>query len=350
MMKTKTSVHSRREANRQRLKSEASAQWAAASVQLGAQMILWLTFFGYDRAAQTVWQAALLWVVPFFLLWFLWKKGTGVFLKNAGRYALLGLLPCLMMDAAFLLFALGGYMGQLIPQYPGWMSVWVVSGFAVLTAFLSKPRGVSYGIDGLKWGILLLFVLSTVFLRQSSRADRLWPILGKGLKNTAMTALLGVGSLWGIALFFLFPGEEKADGKTVLWGLIPWALGVIWALWYGFVRPWNPGDVLPVAEKMMGFARHASSVTLYEMAGVMWMVLLPLSLTGALTAGERIVTGVFEKCPRLVPLAAVLLPGFLGMLLIPGKMIGILEKALPLRAALSFGTAVFLCVLARRQK
>ena len=70
MMKTRTFVHSRQAQRRQRMQSEASACRALACVQLGAQILLWITFFGYDRAVQAVWQAALLWLSPFLLLWF----------------------------------------------------------------------------------------------------------------------------------------------------------------------------------------------------------------------------------------------------------------------------------------
>lgn len=348
MMKTRTFVHSWQAQRRQRMQSEASACRALACVQLGAQILLWITFFGYDRAVQAVWQAALLWLIPFLLLWFVWKQGAKV-IQNT-RYALLALLPCLMLDAAFLLYVFSGYIGQLIPQYPGWTGVWAAGGFALLTAYLARTRGVTYGADLLKGMLVVLFLFATVFLRQSTRADRLWPILGRGFPNTLLTAAAGAGSLWGTALLFALAGEEEPKGKTVFWGLIPWGLGCIWALWYGFLRPWAFGDVLPVAEKMMGFARHASGVTLYEMAGLLWMVMLPLSLTGALSTGEKLVKNAFPKCPRILPLLGVLLPGMLALLIAPEKMVSLLDAALPWRFAVSLITGIGLIVLGRRKQ
>ena len=350
MMKTRTLVHSMRAQRRERLHSEAAANRALACVQLGAQLFLWITFFGYDRAMQAVWQAALMGLAPLLLLWFVWQRGAGAFHLQSARYVLLALLPCLMLDAAFLLYAFSGYIGQLIPQYPGWTGVWAAGGFALITAFFSRTRGAAYGADLLKGLLVVLFLFATVFLRQSSRADRLWPILGRGFQNTFLTAVSGAGSLWGTALLSALAEEEKPKGKTVFWALIPWGFSCIWALWYGFLRPWAFGDVLSVAEKMMGFARHASSVTLYEMAGLLWMVLLPVSLAGALAAGEKLAVSAFPKCPRILPLLGVLLPGWLTLLIAPEKMPGILEAALPWRFAVSLASGIALTVLGRRKE
>jgi len=347
VMKTRTGVHSAAAQRRQRVRSEASAVRAGAAVQLSAQILLWITFFAYDRAAQAVWQAALLWGIPLAALYLLWKKGAPALHQKPGRYALIALLPCLMLDAAFVLYAFSGMIGQLIPQYPGWVGVAVPSAFALGTAYLARPRGVSYGTDVFKWLLLALFVCGTVFLRASTRADRLWPLMGKGFSATALAALGGAGSLWGASLLFALP---KEGGKTAGWTLVPWVVGLIWALWYGFVRPWETGDVMAVAEKMMGFARHASSITLYEMAGVMWMLLLPLALTGALSAGERLLLAAFEKCPRVLAHGLVLAPGLAALLIAPESVVGLLGCALPWRIVLSAGAGAFLCILERRRK
>lgn len=347
MMKTRTAVHSPQSEKNQRIHGEAIAVRAMAAAQMGAQLILWITFFGYDRAAQTVWQAALLWGIPLAALYFVWKKGSAALGRKSSRCVLLALLPCLTLDAAFLLFALSGLIGQLIPQYPGWVSVAVPAAFALLSAFLARPRGVSYGTDLLKWLLILLFVCGTVFLRASNRADRLWPIWGKGIGNTALTALRGAGSLWGVALLFALPPKQ---GKAAGWTLVPWGLACVWALWYGFVRPWETGDVMAVAEKLMGFARHASSITMYEIAGVMWMILLPLALMGALSASEKITLFSFPQCPRWIPLAAVLIPGCALLLIWPEAAIGLLDQTLPWRIAPSLAAGAWLWVQERRNR
>ena len=58
--RTRTAVHSHQQAVEQRRYSRAAALRTVAAVQLAAQMLLWVTFSGYDAAVQTVWQAALL--------------------------------------------------------------------------------------------------------------------------------------------------------------------------------------------------------------------------------------------------------------------------------------------------
>ena len=349
MMRTRTSVHSEKAACRERNHGRTAAVYALAAVQLGTQMILWVTFLGYDRAMQAVWQAALMLLTPLLAVWLLWRKGASAADSRCGRFIALSLLPCLVLDFAFSLFALSGAIGQIIPQYPGWVGVVVPCAFVFAAAYTARVRGVSYGAYLLRWGLMVLFVVATVFLRASNRSDRLWPLLGKGILNTARTALAGAGSVWGAALAWALPRSPSPKGKNILWMIVPWAVGCIWALWYGFVRPWGQGDVLAVAEKMMGLARHASSVTLYELAGLLWLVLLPLSLAGCLSAGEIITLAAFPRCPRAVPLAALMGAPALCLLAWPGHVMGILERLLPWRIAVSLLAGGALAILARKE-
>lgn len=347
MMRTRTNVHSEKAARRERQCSRQAAYGALAGVQLGAQLLLWITFMGYDRAAQATWQAALMLALPLLAVWLVWRGGARALDTQAGRYIALALLPCLMLDFAFALLALSGMIGQIIPQYPDWVGVIVPCGFVLAAALGARPRGVSYGAYLLRGALVVLFLLGTVFLRASTRSDRLWPLLGSGLGNTAFTALAGAGSVWGAALAWLLPQAPAQKGRAA-WVLIPWGFGCIWALWYGFVQPWARGDVLAVAEKMMGLARHAHSVTLYETAGLLWLILLPLSLAGGLTSAERIVLGAFPRCPRAVPLLGLIAAPAVWMLAWPERLMGVLEAALPYRTAVSLAAGCALLIAARK--
>lgn len=346
---TKTAVHSSMAARAQRIGGQQAALRAMAAVQMGAQGILWITFFAYDRAQQTVWQAALAQAVPLAAVWLIWRQGARAAESRAGRYASLALLPCLMLDAALALMAFGGLIVQLIPQYPGWIGTAVPAAACLLTVLCARVRGVSTGMQLLKGWLVLLFIFGTVFLRASTRSDRLWPILGEGMLHTAAAALHGSGSLWAAALLFALPASRGKNSAS-LWAAAPWGLMVVWALWYGFVRPWAAGDDIAIAEKMMGLARHASSVVLYEMAGLMWMFLLPLSLMGGMASAEVLVCRAFPRCPRLMALLAVTAPAVWLLLQRPADTLRVLETLLPWRAAVSLGTGAALALIGRKEK
>lgn len=349
MMRTKTSVHSQKTAQSERRHSQQAAWGALAAVQMGAQILLWITFLGYDRVGQAIWQAAILLIVPLTAVWMLWRAGAPAMASRSGRYIALALIPCLILDLTFSLFAFSGSIGQTIPQYPGWIGVAVPCAVALLASLSSRPRGVSYGAYLIRWALLTLFLVGTVFLRASTRSDRLWPLLGRGFSHTALTALLGAGSVWGTALTVLLPGETAPRGRTFLRSVVPWAMGCLWALWHGFLRPWAQGDVLAVGEKMMGLARHASSITLYEMAGLLWLVLLPLSIIGCMTSGEVILRAAFPRLPRAAALAGMLALPAMSLLFWPGHVLGVLEQALPWRIVLSLAAGAALAVIARKE-
>ncbi len=296
--RTKTSVHTPGEAALQREAGRASALGAVAAVQLGMQLLLWITFFAYDRAVQATWQAALIQLVPMLVLWF-------VFSENPHPYAALLLLPCLTLDAAFILRAFGGLMDALLPEYPYGLGAAVCALTACLTLLFARPNGVAYGSSVLKWPLVLCFLLGTVLLRASNRADRLWPVLGPGVGQTALAALGGTGAAWGAALTRALPGRAKPK-----WFLIPWGVGLIWALWYGFLRPWSPGDALDIGEKMMGLARNAGHVVNFQLAGLLWLIAQPVALTGSAMTGEWLLSRAFPRLPRLLLCAAVILPAF----------------------------------------
>lgn len=339
MFQTHTRVTTREQQQQQRAAGWASALKAVAAVQLFSQLLLWITFFGYDRAQQAVWQAALMLPAAWIPLYWVWKRA------GESRFVPLALLPCLQLDACFALYAASGFIGQVIPQYPAWVGVIVPASACVLIPFLSGVHGTGYGTAIFQWLLLGLFVLSTLFLRASNRADRLWPILADGVLPTAKAALHGAGSVWAAALIFALP-QGAHPQKNLRWALVPWGLGCIWALWFGFVRPWAAGDALAVAEKMMGLARHAMSVVIYELAGVLWMLLLPLSLCGCASSTEILVRRAFPKLPRILPILLALLPACIVLLCWPGQTLSILETLLPYRAPVAW-----LCgLLCRKEK
>lgn len=347
MMRTRSPVHDEQQSRRLRQRSLMSAQRTMAAMMSGAQLLLWLTFFGYDRSMQAVWQAALLLIVPYAALYVLWKKAAPALDTKGGRFVPLMLLPCLLADAVFVVFALGGFISRLIPQYSPWVGVAVPCAMVLAASVLARPRGAAYGAYALKGLVVILLVFATVFLRASNRADRLWPLWGKGVHQQALTALHGAGCTWGAAILFLWP--KSAEGKAARFVLLPWAAGAVWALWQGFVRPWAAGDVIAVAEKMMGLARHAHSVTLYEIAGLLWLVLLPLALCGALSVCEVLTLRAFPACPRALPPALLAIASAAVMLFVPQLVLPVLEQVLPWRAAMSAACAAALWICARKE-
>lgn len=350
--RTRTKVHSQSQAAAERRRSRAAALRSVAAVQTAAQVLLWVPFSGYDGAVQAVWQAALMLALPLAALWLTWRSGERAAESRTGSRIALALLPCLWLDAAFLLYAMTGLIDYFIPEYPYAAGTAAAAAVCWLTVLTSRRSGVAYGTSALKVPLILTFLLGTVFLHASSRADRLWPILGKGLAQTALTALNGTGSLWGAALLFLLPG--RMDRPTSLrssgWAWAVWMAGVLWALWFGFLHPWAPGDALSTGERLMGLARHAGSVVNYSLAGLMWMLLLPLSLTGNISAGEVLVRRVWPQLPRTVAVLIVPLPALLALLLFPAQLPDMLGLLLPWRGAWSLLAGLAMDLAARKEE
>jgi len=345
---TRTRIHSPSAQRRERTHGLAASARAMAAIQLGTQLILWVFFFGYDRASQAVWQAALMLLVPLLAVWLIWKYAAVE--HPSARWWMLPLLLCLLLDAVFLIAALGGFISQLVPNYPAWIATLIPAAVCFWAALCARPRGVKYGSAVLCAPLIVLLVFGTVFLRASTRADRLWPILGDGLLSTARSALTGSGAAWGAALLFALPRTEKVKLKTAGWALVPWLLCVICALWFGFLNPWSPGDHLPIAEKMMGLARHAHSVILYETSGVMWMLLIPTSLIACFSTGAQLITRAFPRLPDWLSLLWVPVLALAAVLIWPDHIFGILSATLPWRVAVSLLCGVILLIVKRRAR
>ncbi len=332
------------------------------AIEITAQLLLWITLFCYDQTAHASWQAVVLLLVPTALLWALWQAGRRGIHARAGAFAGLVLVPCLVLDAAFLINTLTALMIELIPSYSRPLHVLLSAGLCFLTVCVSRENGVAYGAGKMGIWFLGLFLLGSVFLSADANPGRLWPIWGQGIGKTAVTALSGMGSVWGVALLFFLPLEnnrslQKAargirirDRKTLLgWTLLPWVLGLVWALWFGMTHPWRSGDALSIGERLVGMARHSTSILLCELNNVMWLLLLIFSLAGAAMSGEKLVRNAAPKIPRSAASAAVLLPGTLCTLIWPEWLFDALTVALPYRVALSAAAALAMIVIAKKE-
>ena len=146
------------------------------------------------------------------------------------------------------------------------------------------------------------------------------------------------------AAAFGMPGQLKAPWRR-LWK----TLAVLCAVWFGFLNPWGPGDDLPVAEKMMGLARHAHSVILYEMTGILWMLLLPAALTACYSTSGELIRRAFPRMPLWLSLPpAVLLPAA-ALLIWPDRLFSILQLLLPWRYLVSLICGAGLMICSRRR-
>lgn len=85
----------------------------------------------------------------------------------------------------------------------------------------------------------------------------------------------------------------------------------------------------------MGLARHSHSPLLYECSGLLWMLLLPLALTGSAVSGEKLLRSAAPRVPRSIAALIPLLPGTVAALVWPDDLLGALGWALPWRALLS---------------
>ena len=357
---TRSAVTNREEAHRQQRRAARAAYRTLGAIGLAAQLMLWVTLYAYDRLVQTTWQAALMLALPLAGLWALWRGGEDALATRNGARLTLLLLPCLMLDAAVLLRTLGGYISQLIPEYPLWACTVVPAALCWLTVLLSRENGAAYGASLLRFLLLGLFLLATVFLNTNAHPVRLWPLLGQGPGKTAAEALAGAGSGWGVALLFVLPlhsrqsaaalsADRHAAGRAAVWTAVPWLMCVIWALWYAMVRPWRSGDMLEVGERLMGLARHSHSPLLYECSSLMWMLLLPLALTGCAVSGEKLLRSTLPRVPRSVAALLPLLPGAAAALIWPDDLLGALGWALPWRALISAAAGGALWALSARK-
>lgn len=374
---THTPVHDENALKRERESGLRLGYQALGAVQLLLQMLLWLVMAAYDQTVQATWQAALMLVVPLAALWFIWRKAGTVPWGDRGtvqpgkertvcseapgaarqaRAAAIAcclLLPCLLTDCYLLLRASEALLTDMIPVFPTWARIGIVTLFPLMTAWLGKGKGVAYTAYFMRFYLPVLFGLSTVLAAADIDGTRLWPLLGPGLAQTAETALGGAGACWGVALLYLFPqrrarprGREGPGAALFLW--LPLALCVLWALWMGLTMPWRAGDGLTPGQRMTGISQLSDSVLLGEAGALFWMTMLPLGLAGVVGGGEQLLRGVFPRLPRFLADGLALLPGLVGLCLLPAETPAPLRALLPWRFVLSALSGVALIFLGRK--
>lgn len=358
---TRTPVHGMSSEKRRRSQGVAAAYQTLGAIQITTQLMLWSTLFCYEQTVQTTWQAVFMQLVPIALLWAIWRSGQAALQTRSGAFAALLLLPCLLLDTALLLHVLTGLMTKLVPHYSRVAHVCVAAALCFFTAALGRENGVAYGAGSVRVWLLCLFVLGTVLLNADANPERLWPLWGQGIGKTSVTALSGMGSVWGVALLFLLPLGKAAmadsalrkkrfgmQSSTVLWSLLPWALGLVWALCLGMTHPWRPGDGLSIGQQLVAMARKSSSILLCELSNVMWLLLLIISLAGCVMSGEKLLRNAVLKIPRSIAAAALLLPGVLCTVFWPEWLFAALTAALPYRMAFSAVAGVAMVLIAKR--
>ncbi|MEG0511622.1 MAG: hypothetical protein RR653_02765 [Clostridia bacterium] len=353
---TRTPVHSPPAAQLSREQGTRAAYRTLFVIQMAAQLLLWVSLYGYENAMQTTWQAVLMLLLPLLALWALWRVGGSAVSTPMGARIALLLLPCLMLDAALLLYTTQSLLRQIIPSYSPTLDALLIAIFCFLTVCLGKQNGVAFGANCL-WGLLLLlFLFSTLLLDADANPVRLWPLLGQGLQHTAMQALSGVGSLWGIALLFILPLGKPTEirspmhprMRTLLWALIPLGLGFIWALTYSMVRPWRVGDVMTDGQRLLLLGQQSNRVFLSQFPFLLLLLLPPIALSGCVMSGEKLLRNAAPKCPRSVAAALLLLPAVVLVLAFPAGPLAFLQALLPFRTALSALTGGLMLIIAKK--
>lgn len=347
--RTHTPVHTESAALRQRRQGLRSARCLTAAVQLGAQMLLWVVFYGYDAMHQSVWLAALTQLVPLAGLWLLWRYARPALDTPPGRMACVPLCLCAMADGALLLSALSGFLRHLIPEYPFWVSVAAPAGLCLLSVWLSGENGVAYGCQALGFWLIPLFLLSTLALGKGAQPARLQPLWGPGASAVSLGALGGWGCVWGVC--GLHPaGEDRIRRRELLWPLVPFAALMLWALWYGMVRPWSAGDSLSSGARLTALARHAQSMTVYGLSALLWMLLLPLACVGCLRFGQELMQRALPGWPRALWPLLLLAPGIIGQSLMGDGLLDWLRPVLPFRSLISLSCGLALCIIRKRRE
>ena len=357
---THTPVHDENALARERDSGLRLAYQALGAVQITLQLLLWLVMAAYDQTTQATWQAALMQAVPVAGLWLIWRNAalperpaqTNGPSPSAWVAAAL-LLPCLFLDSYLLLRSAHALLTKLIPVFPDWLRVGIVTVFPLLTVWLGKGKGVAYGAYFMRFYLPVLFCLSTVLSGADIDASRLWPLWGSGLGPTALTALGGAGACWGVALLFLFPlegrrGNLRDSRGTALCLWLPVALCVLWALWMGLVTPWRAGDAPTPGYRMTALSRYSRSMLLNEAGVLFWISMIPLGLAGTVGGGERLLRGVLPGLPRFWAALFSMLPGVAGLCLLPTHPPELLLALLPWRSLLSALCGVALLMLGRR--
>lgn len=326
-----------------RMRGTVRAYRTAAAMMTAAQLLLWV-YAGYDRAAQGLWQAALLLIPGGVAVWAVSRRcwgmdpsrrpggpgrgaGWGGSARDASRpgyraggarrpWELLLLLPCLLLDGLVLMHTLLSLLHQLMPSYPAGILRVVIPALLILGTLSGKRNGVAYGSHLWRWlltGLLVWICLQGI---RSGGTERLFPLLGRGVPVTLGTALAGLGALWAVPLLFLLPEGQpvpvrSGKGKpssALPFVLLPLGLCALASLMLCCMAPWRPEAAIPAGLRLLLPARIAGGMILSGLNALFWLALLMLALAITLMSGQKMGLWLFPGLkPALPPLVIGLL-------------------------------------------
>lgn len=285
-----------------------AAYRGAVSLLLAAQLVLWLFAAGDGAHARTLWQAALLLLLPGLGVW---AVSRAVWSKESltRPWEKLLLLPCLLLDAVTLLHALLSLLTRLMPSYPAGILRAAIPLLLAAGTLLGRSNGAAYGAALWRRALLIPAALLVwrVIVRHGS--DSLFPILGDGIPATLRMAAGGLGSLWPIAALFAVPPAapaRKAAGLSC--ALVPLGGACLLALALCCAAPWLMGTQAAMGDRLLRLGRSSGSIAVSGLAVGLWLILLMLGWCVSLHCACRIAGEVFPGSPGWLPpvtLAAV---------------------------------------------
>lgn len=355
LSQTRTEVHSAASEQSTQVLGLRRAYRMLAAVQVLAQLLLWTVHWLYFDLEYASWQPILLMLVPALSLFFLWGALPVHPASLATRRLRLFLLPCLWLDAGLLFVSLSLLCQLQLSMWPVYAIVVGIAAFTYFTLVLSGRHGVAFGVN-LLWWIIPLLVLGTFTFSGEPIWDNLWPILGDGIPQTLQASLLGVGSVWSIALFFVLPRDasvgklRESKGRLSLYAILPIAIVLLWMFYHAMRGPWLAMNRLEPKESMRILIWSGTNLFTFLFTTVLWFVLLPVSLSSNSACATSLILEAFPRAPKKLVVILYLLPPMLFALLPPTQTLKILQLILPYRFVLSMLVAVGLLILERRQR
>lgn len=343
---TRTRVTSASAMAEERIAGLELAARTLCAVLLTVQLLTWLTLFAYDSQLGDSWRSALLTLLPLAALLILWQFSAKRPLVGPRRWLLLLLVPNLWLDIYLCMLGSSSLLENFIPSFPAYGRVLVVTLFPLATVLLSRRNGVPYGVFPLRYLLILMFAISTVFSGADISLRRLQPISLPGLRDLSTGVISGAGAVWPVCLLFLLPlsvprSQEKKKGLPLFW-LIPAIMFLLWALWMSMLHPWQYGDPLLPGQKLTAISQYSRSMLINQLGTLFWTSILPAGLIGSLYAGQEILMTAMPRSPRLLWPLALLLPGAVLLLLPRAWVMGWMEWLLPLRWLTAFAAGVAL--------
>ncbi|MBE5779610.1 MAG: hypothetical protein E7331_09820 [Clostridiales bacterium] len=350
---TRTRVDNAAAMDKERREGLHLAQRNLCAILLAVQLLLWLALYCYDRQRQSSWQSALLALLPLGVLAVLWyyaaKKGP---LAGGRAFAGLLLIPCLWLDVFFCMAGCVSLLEYYIPSFPFYGRLLMVTVFPLATAWLSRSRGIAYGLYPLKYFLLIAFALSTVLSGADVSPARLQPLAVLPLPAMGQGLYAAAGAVWPVCLLFLLPGMQGPEGKSRRWIflLIPVALMLIWALWMCMLRPWQPGDALVPAQKLTAISQYSGNMIMSQLGTLLWTTALPAAILGSVYAACRLLAAALPRCPSAFFPAVVILPAAALLLLPAQTLTRWMDILLPLRWVPALAAGLLLLLMPGKER